>query len=226
MALALYISEVLSPTNALVESAQTPSPIGFSDLNFSDVLSSQIFIVDGSGGYSAASGAVGSSITISIGELDIAVWSNSNWTIISGPPAGWSGQISPDGDSLYDLFQGRESMILKIQIKVVDAQGNSRTYLSMPVRILNSMAPAGTIASLKDGQFAIPNGVDSVTVSGLGLPAVPRRVLVTDILKPTGGLNIFGTVDAGSITADGFIVNLSGQTDSGSYVLNYLLIFG
>lgn len=221
---AFYISEVLGPQNSLVFSAQTPSPISFPDLTFSDALDSTFYIVDGSGGYSAESGADGSTFTVSIGELDIAVYTNSGFTISSGPPAGWTGTLSPNGDSLYALFQGRDSMILKLQVKVVDSEGNSRTYLSMPVRIINSMAPATVLVPITDGQFAIPNAADSVAVSGLGLQAVPRRVLV-NVQKPNGGANIFATVRSASISTDGFIVDLSGETDSTGYTLQYQLTF-
>jgi hypothetical protein len=222
--LALYISEALNQTNALVFSAANPVPIAFPQLTFSDVLSAAIYIVDGSGGYSAASGAVGSTVTVSIGLLDDAEWSNSNWTI-SADPAGWTGLLSPDGDDLFDLFHGRSSMIVTIQVKVVDTQGNSRTYLTMPVTIIQSMAPAGTIESIKDGEYAIDNGAETVTVTGLGLQAIPRRVLV-NIQKPSGGYNIFGTVVKDTITADGFRVDLSGVTDSANYKLEYQLTFG
>jgi len=223
--LSLYISEVLGSQSSLVSSAETPAPIPFPDQTYSDVVDAEIFIVDGSGGYSAASGASGSTVTVSIGELDIAVWSSSSWNIDSGPPAGWTGQLALQGNALLALFQGRDSIVLKVQVKITDASGDSRTYLSMPITILNSMAPSAAISSL-DGQFAIPSGVDSVDVTGLGLQAVPRRVLVSQILKPAGGLNIFGTVDKDSITTDGFTVDLSGQADMAGYILVYELIFG
>lgn len=73
------------------------------------------------------------------------------------------------------------------------------------------------------GTVALASGVDSVTVSGLGLSAVPAQVLVT-VRKPTGGLNLFATVRGDSVTTGGFTVDLSGATDGGAYQLDYLVV--
>lgn len=73
------------------------------------------------------------------------------------------------------------------------------------------------------GTQAIASGADAVTVTGLALAAVPFQVLVS-IRKPAGGLNLFATVRDGSITTDGFTVDLSGATDAATYKLDYLLI--
>jgi len=73
------------------------------------------------------------------------------------------------------------------------------------------------------GTQAIASGVDSVTVSGLGLIAVPGQVLVT-MRKVTGGLNLFATVRSDSITTGGFTVDLSAATDAATYQLDYLAI--
>ena len=73
------------------------------------------------------------------------------------------------------------------------------------------------------GTQAIASGVDTVTVSGLGLAAVPGQVLVT-MRKLTGGLNLFATVRGDSITAGGFTVDLSAATDAATYHLDYLAI--
>ena len=73
------------------------------------------------------------------------------------------------------------------------------------------------------GTQAIASGVDTVTVSGLGLIAVPGQVLVT-MRKVTGGLNLFATVRDDSITTGGFTVDLSAATDAATYKLDYLAI--
>ena len=73
------------------------------------------------------------------------------------------------------------------------------------------------------GTQAIASGVDSVTVSGLALAAVPGQVLVT-VRKLTGGLNLFATVRGDSITTGGFTVDLSAATDAATYKLDYLAI--
>ena len=73
------------------------------------------------------------------------------------------------------------------------------------------------------GTLALGSGVDSATVSGLGLPSVPGQVLVS-IRKLTGGLNLFASVRDDSITTGGFTVDLSGVTDATTYKLDYLVV--
>jgi len=73
------------------------------------------------------------------------------------------------------------------------------------------------------GTQAIAAGVDSVAVTGLGLPSVPGQVLVT-VRKLTGGLNLFATVRDDSITTGGFTIDLSAATDAATYKLDYLVV--
>ena len=73
------------------------------------------------------------------------------------------------------------------------------------------------------GTQAIGSGVDSVTVTGLALAAVPAQVLVS-MRKASGGLNIFATVRDGTLTTDGFTVDLSTATDATTYKLDYLAV--
>jgi major tropism determinant Mtd-like protein len=81
---------------------------------------------------------------------------------------------------------------------------------------------AGYVQKIR-GTQAIGSGADSVTVSGLGLAAVPGQVLVT-VRKLTGGLNLFATVRDDSITTGGFTVDLSAATDAATYKLDYLAV--
>jgi hypothetical protein len=73
------------------------------------------------------------------------------------------------------------------------------------------------------GSKAITSGADSVTVTGAALGATPAQVLVT-VRKATGGQNLFATVRGDLITADGFTADLSAATDSGAYVLDWLVV--
>jgi hypothetical protein len=73
------------------------------------------------------------------------------------------------------------------------------------------------------GTQAMASGVDSIAVTGLGLPSVPAQVLVT-VRKLTGGLNLFATVRDDSVTTDGFTADLSALTDAATYKLDYLAI--
>ncbi|HWD20525.1 MAG TPA: hypothetical protein VHB20_14730 [Verrucomicrobiae bacterium] len=78
----------------------------------------------------------------------------------------------------------------------------------------------GIGAATPFGQLAIPNGVDRVTVTGLALAAAPTIALGT-IVQPAGGLQLFCTLEAGSLTTDGFTFTLNAHTDSPNYFLNY-----
>jgi hypothetical protein len=73
------------------------------------------------------------------------------------------------------------------------------------------------------GTKAIASGVDTVTVTGLGLSTAPGQVLVT-MRKLTGGLNLFATVRDDAITAGGFTVDLSAATDAATYKLDYVAV--
>lgn len=73
------------------------------------------------------------------------------------------------------------------------------------------------------GSKAIASGADSVAVAGAAFGASPAQVLVT-VRKATGALNLFATVRGDSISADGFTVDLSAATDSGAYVLDWLVV--
>jgi len=82
--------------------------------------------------------------------------------------------------------------------------------------------PFGYVQKIR-GTQAIASGMDSVAVTGLGLPSVPGQVLVT-MRKLTGGLNLFATVRDDSITTGGFTVDLSAATDAATYKLDYLVV--
>ena len=73
------------------------------------------------------------------------------------------------------------------------------------------------------GTVAMGSGADSVSVTGLALTTTPLQVLVT-VRKPAGGLNLFATVRGDSLSTDGFIADLSGETDGDAYQLDYLVM--
>ncbi len=81
----------------------------------------------------------------------------------------------------------------------------------------------GRPVSSYSGAYALGNGVDSgAVVFGSALSYTPTAINLT-VTNPSGGLNIFATVVAGSLTAAGFSFTLSGLTDSDEYVLNYIV---
>lgn len=75
----------------------------------------------------------------------------------------------------------------------------------------------------RTGTLALANGVDSGSVTGLALSFTPTVVLAW-VTRPAGGLNLTAAPVAGTFTADGFNFELTGLTDSTSYVLNYVLV--
>lgn len=74
------------------------------------------------------------------------------------------------------------------------------------------------------GEFAIPEGVEEVEVTGLEMPSVPSQIVVS-VRKPEGGFNVFASVIKDTPTKTGFRVALSGVTDSDEYVLVYIALF-
>lgn len=95
-----------------------------------------------------------------------------------------------------------------------------------PIRSFNVVQPVGTgtpaiPGGSKSGSQAITVGTAVVTVSGQAWGFIPTSVIVS-VIKPAGGDNLFATVRGGSISADGFIVDLSSNAGTG-YVLSYVV---
>lgn len=225
--LTLCISEALDCDKSRVFSADNPAPIPMSEMVFGESRVAQLFVADGEGGYDPVSGAAGATVKVGIGDLtsDEPVWLNTSWTRIAN---GWQGIIAPNIQAVKDLFSGQSFITASLRIQIIDVAGNKETYALWPFRLWRIGITDSTIPTppedSQDGQFTIANGVDFATVTGLNLSAVPRRVLPF-MRKPAGGLNIFPILVDGTVTTDGFTVNLTGQTDSASYILDYVLIF-
>jgi len=73
---------------------------------------------------------------------------------------------------------------------------------------------------MKSASIAIPAGVDHFTAEGLAFPAIPVRIL-PHVRIPASGDNIEAHVVDGSVTADGFDIQLSGVTPDGDYILDF-----
>lgn len=105
-----------------------------------------------------------------------------------------------------------------IQFEIDNIGLSERLSLNQIVEFLNiKYAPTGSTTNL----FPIPNGVNSVTVTGLGLSLNVSGVVCSVMAPNSNSLNLFGTPDISTFTTDGFKVNLSGVTDSANYVLAY-----
>lgn len=150
-----------------------------------------------------------------------------SWTQ-SSDSKGWTGTLSFTSAALIQLFTpGQPYIDETLEFKLTAVDGSVSKY-SCPIKIYNSVTQvagvgSGTPVSLT-GIASIGNGADQGTVSGLNLLTAPRGVEIS-VMVPTGGLNIFATVDIGSITTGGFTFNLSGVTDSSGYKMLYTLIF-
>jgi hypothetical protein len=158
--------------------------------------------------------------------------------------------VGPDSNPITILSVGDSRQWAKVDALVSEAAGNVVFYTgSDPTS--DGLVPADTAAgavaysangsgptwswdtsssswvlpsstSSFSGSLALSDGVDSGSVTGLGLSFTPSRVSLS-ISRPSGSLMIFACDDAGTLSSDGFDFALSGLTDSSSYVLNYTL---
>lgn len=225
----IFLSSKANPRGSVVDSKERAIPSAMRSLVLYDQIATNLYVVDGIGGYDAISGAAGSSVVASIGQPGQApVWVNSSWALITN---GWSGQIAANSAALVALFvgvTGPEPLELELIILVTDTTGKPVSYTNNLVKIYNRYAGAAVstnpIANSGDGAYTIPNGADTGSVTGLALTLTPRRVMVS-VRKPVGGLNLFASVVDGSISTDGFNFTLNGQTDAGTYKLDYVLLY-
>ncbi len=232
--ISLYLNPNITPRGSLVISALNPTAIPMRDFAFENVLQTLIYLVDGAGGYDPNSGNPAYSLRVGIGlpgeELD---WVNTDWSAFDHGSGvkGWSGLIATNTQAIKDLFTtlGTNPLHCELEITVIDSNGFQVTDLITPVKIWNRVASDDDLAvspspNNTDGEFAIPNGVDTVLVTGLGLSAVPRRVIAS-VRKPASGLNIQGAIVTATVTTDGFRFDLTGITDASTYKVDYYLIF-
>lgn len=227
MSLDIFISSGNGPRGAIVVSKTNPVAVAFRDLVLGDVHAANIYLVDSAGGFDALSGAAGSSIKAAIGiPGSDPVWVNSSWTIITN---GWTGQIAANTQAFADLFDGSNPINPTLEIQITDSSGNAIAFVNVPITIWQRVVDTDSLSTnpfvnAGDGEFAIPNGADIGTVTGLALSLLPRRVFAV-VRKPAGGLNLYASVVAGTISTDGFQFNLNGATDQTGYKLDYILLY-
>lgn len=213
------MASVLNPVNILPR-----------EMVLYDSLATNIYLVDGNGGYDSLSGASGSTVIATLGQAGATpLWTNSSWTLITGP-AGWTGKLSPNSAALVAIFAtlGTNPVELEFAINITNQAGDPVSYANALVnfwkRFPGTAVSTNPFANSGDGAFSIPNGADVGAVTGLNLTLIPRRVMVS-VRKPAGGLQLFASVEDGSITTDGFKFTLNGQTDAGTYKLDYVLLY-
>lgn len=122
----------------------------------------------------------------------------------------------------FDLFNGKlfeqgEPLVSTFAREMVDNQNNTVMTSAQAKALVN----AGPSTGLRMGTWPIPSGVDLVTVTGLGLAVAPMGVQ-PGVMRLTGASNIGANVLRDTITTDGFVVSLTGITDSDQYVLTFI----
>ena len=98
---------------------------------------------------------------------------------------------------------------------------DSLKYLLFVGTLPDPVTPGST--NVKGGVVSITSGNDFVTVSGQAWGFVPSGYVVV-VTKPNGGDNIFATVRAPSVTADGLTVDLSAPASSSGYSLSFIVV--
>lgn len=231
MPLDLYISTKANPRGSLVISKDnaTPSPV-LESLVVGNTRETNIRFVDGNGDYEEWSGDETASLLVSIGRAGETLWYSTSWDTLENS-SGWTGNISTAVQAIKELFEseGVNPLDLLLEVTVTDNESRHLTSAQIPIHVWNRVTDDDDLVDPPSpnntfGSFSISNGVDAESVTGLALTAAPRFVIAT-IRKPSGGLNLFACVVAGSITTGGFDFTLSGVTDSANYKLDYYLIF-
>lgn len=127
-------------------------------------------------------------------------------------------------DELFDVLRNPASIAMDVSIwdDVANTMwGKGRVDVYRAQWGTSTTSPIPDTDNYYDGVTAISSGASSVTVdiSTYGLTAAPR--VVATVQGPAGALNIFATVTA--VTASQFVASLSAETDSSSYVLNWVI---
>ncbi len=85
---------------------------------------------------------------------------------------------------------------------------------------ITAIVPVTEEEDMPSRSFSIPSGVDTFPVTGQAWPSIPVRVL-PHVRIPADGDNIEAHVVDGTITADGFTIQLTGVTPAVGYYLDY-----
>jgi hypothetical protein len=83
-------------------------------------------------------------------------------------------------------------------------------------------APAALLVKI-GGSAALVQGQDYLVVSGLGCASAPA-IVITTVRKPSGGANLFATVDGSTVTTAGFRADLSGAPPAAGYYLDFFVV--
>ena len=138
--------------------------------------------------------------------------------------------------AMTDVLVGSYRDLL-VDVENQDAANTARLTYQFPVRIRQQVfagvtdlgpeeplypAPGALLVKI-GGNRALAAGQDYLEVNGLGCTSAPAIILVS-VRKPAGGANIFATVDASTVTADGFRADLSGAPPAPEYSLDFFIV--
>lgn len=99
------------------------------------------------------------------------------------------------------------------------------TYTFRFAPVVTVFNPEDEELNMRSGSLAIPNNEETATFSGLAFPGIPARV-IGQVRGPDGSDFLSAMIIAGTITADGFQINLSAVVPpAGSFFFDYIAVF-
>lgn len=164
---------------------------------------------------------------VSIGSVTL-----SDWTLATGSSALTTGAtyyVGVGGKLVKTSGQpvGIATSPTTLSVTIQNQQSASQTQQSIAALTSQVNALAAQLASIKipniyAGSFAIGNGVNSGSVTGLSTSFTPTKAICT-IRAPSGSIVMFAEAVDATISTAGFDFVTSAVTDSANYVLDYIL---
>jgi hypothetical protein len=141
-------------------------------------------------------------------------------TLVNGP-ATLTLRCGLDSESPVDVLV-QNAVLESIEMPVYRGTSVTNGYRFAAPRISAIYTPPAE-GEVRSGTLSINNGVSTQTFTGLAFPSAPARVLV-NVVKPSGGMQIFGTMVDGTITTDGFRVDFDAIVPATGYKLTYFAV--
>jgi hypothetical protein len=233
----IFISEILKPTDSIVGSETLPVSVRLPDMLFGDTIPTNIFIVNGDGGFSDNSGAENYLIKVGVGFRGQTVaWLDTDWTQITD---GWEGVIELLSAELLALFNGQNSIVCTFEVKLEFPSLNTQTLASVPFNLISPVIEnedeetdmiqrngktLNLVSSVQDG-ITVLIEENLVTLTGVSFSQIPTSIVVA-INIPSSDAGLFPAVTIKtSITSDGFQFVMGGLPDNDSYTFTFVPIY-
>lgn len=158
--------------------------------------------------------------------------------VVDGDDTYYEAELDLNTTPLNDLFGSKGTVTVQVDVEIQDAGNTRRLTLRFPVTIgkqayANESSPtpaepsypaASSLVVKNVDAVDIPNGADTLSITGLALASAPAQILLT-LRKPSAGAaNIVPTWVDGSESTAGFDVELNAPTPTAGYKLDYLII--